>query len=52
MMMAGVNVTALAELNNCNFTAATDVPACLATAVQGINGANATANVTASSRTG
>lgn len=50
MMMAGVNVSALAELNNCGFGSAADVPACLSAEVTGINSANAT--VTATSRTG
>jgi hypothetical protein len=50
MLMAGVNVSALAEINNCNFSSATDVPACLAAEAQAVNGANAT--VTATSRTG
>uniref|UniRef100_A0A383VJL6 Uncharacterized protein n=1 Tax=Tetradesmus obliquus TaxID=3088 RepID=A0A383VJL6_TETOB len=49
MMMAGVNVSALAELNNCGFGSAADVPACLSAEVTGINSANAT--VTATSRT-
>jgi hypothetical protein len=53
MMMAGVDVSSLAELNNCGFASATDVPTCLATEIQGFNTANGTAaNVTASSRTG
>ncbi|KAF6252769.1 hypothetical protein COO60DRAFT_1463523 [Scenedesmus sp. NREL 46B-D3] len=53
MMTAGVNVTALAELNNCNFASATDVPTCLATEIEGVNTANSTvSNATTSSRTG
>jgi hypothetical protein len=53
MMMAGVDVSSLAELNNCGFASSTDVPSCLATEIHGVNTANGTAaNVTASSRTG